>query len=81
MGLQIPCPHCGPREFSEFSFGGEVRELTSPDPRRDFDRVYLHENGAGPQVERWFHAYGCRRWFVIRRDTVENRILPDEGAA
>ena len=81
MGLQIPCPHCGPREFSEFSFGGEVRELASTDSQRDFDRVYLHANAAGPQIERWFHAYGCRRWFVIRRDTVENRVLPDKGAA
>lgn len=81
MGLQIPCPHCGSREFSEFSFGGEVRELASPDSQRDFDRVYLHANAAGPQVERWFHAYGCRRWFTITRDTVENRISPDEGAA
>jgi heterotetrameric sarcosine oxidase delta subunit len=77
MGVQIPCPHCGPREFSEFSFGGEVRELESADPQRDFDRVYLRENAAALQVERWFHAYGCRRWFTIRRDTVDNRVLQD----
>jgi len=80
VGLQIPCPHCGPREFSEFSFGGEVREFACEDPQRDFDRVYLHDNAAGPQLERWFHVYGCRRWFTIRRDTVDNRVLPDEGA-
>ena len=80
MGLQIPCPHCGPREFSEFSFGGEVRELAAADPQRDFDRVTLHRNAAGPQRERWFHAYGCRRWFTIRRDTVDNRVLSDEDA-
>ncbi len=27
-----------------------------------------------PQRERWFHAYGCRRWLTLRRDTVTNRI-------
>jgi heterotetrameric sarcosine oxidase delta subunit len=67
------------REFSEFHFGGEIRDLESPDPQQDFDRVFLHPNIAGPQRERWFHAYGCRRWLTIRRDTVTNQIL--DGAA
>jgi heterotetrameric sarcosine oxidase delta subunit len=79
VGLQIPCPHCGLREFSEFGFGGEVRELESPDLERDFDRVYLNHNAPGPQLERWFHAYGCRRWFTITRDTVTNQILDSAG--
>ena len=26
------------------------------------------------QEERWFHAFGCRRWFQLTRDTVTNRI-------
>jgi heterotetrameric sarcosine oxidase delta subunit len=81
VGLQIPCPHCGLREFSEFGFGGEVRELASPDSERDFDRVYLNDNAPGPQLERWFHAYGCRRWFAITRDTVTNEILDSPGPA
>ena len=24
----------------------------------------------GPQRERWYHAYGCRRWFNVARDSV-----------
>jgi sarcosine oxidase subunit delta len=86
VGLQIPCPHCGLREFSEFGFGGEVRELESPGlerdfAERDFDRVYLNHNAPGPQRERWFHAYGCRRWFTITRDTVTNQVLDSTDAA
>jgi len=81
VGLQIPCPHCGLREYSEFGFGGEVRELESPDLERDFARVYLNDNAPGPQLERWFHAYGCRRWFTIERDTLTNRILEAAGSA
>jgi heterotetrameric sarcosine oxidase delta subunit len=81
VGLQIPCPRCGLREFSEFGFGGEVRELESSDSERDFDRVYLNDNAPGPQVERWFHAYGCRRWFTITRDTVTNQVLDSAGEA
>lgn len=79
LGLRIPCPHCGLRAFSEFGFGGEVRELESPDAERDFERVYLNDNAPGAQRERWFHAYGCRRWFAITRDTTTNRILDSSG--
>ena len=75
MGLQISCPNCGRREYTEFTFGGELRDLESADPQADFERVYLHHNAPGPQPERWFHAYGCRRWFTITRDTVTNAVL------
>lgn len=74
MALNIPCPHCGEREFAEFTFGGELRDTDSPDPESDFRRVYLRDNAAGIQVERWFHLYGCRRWLTLRRDTVTNEI-------
>lgn len=77
VGLQIPCPHCGLRDASEFTFGGELRDLESPDPQADFDRVYLQDNAPGPQEERWFHAYACRRWMTITRDTVTNRFIGD----
>jgi heterotetrameric sarcosine oxidase delta subunit len=70
----IPCPNCGPREHTEFTFGGELRELESADREEDFRRVYLRANAPGPQTERWFHAYGCRRWLTLSRDTVTNEI-------
>lgn len=74
MGVHIPCPHCGSREYTEFAFGGELRDTDSPDIEADFRRVFLRENVAGIQVERWFHTYGCRRWLTLRRDTVTNEI-------
>jgi sarcosine oxidase subunit delta len=76
VSLEVPCPRCGPRPFEEFTFGGELRALSAPGPERDFVRVYLRENAPGPQRERWFHAFGCRRWVTVTRDTVENRIVP-----
>ena len=36
--------------------------------------VYLRENAPGPQEERWYHLYGCRRWLTLTRDTVDNLI-------
>ncbi len=38
--------------------------------------MYLMENTPGPQDERWFHLYGCRRWLDLRRDTVTNALEP-----
>ena len=74
MSMLLTCPTCGPRPFTEFSFGGELRDVTSPDIASDFARVYLHDNAAGPQEERWFHLLGCRRWVTLTRDTGTNRV-------
>lgn len=74
MGLNVPCPTCGPRPFTEFAFGGELRPLEADGVEADFDRVFLRENAAGVQEERWFHLFGCRRWVTARRDTVTNRF-------
>ena len=74
MGVKIPCPHCGRRPYTEFTFGGEFRWPASADPDEDFDRVYLRTNVPGSQRERWFHALGCRRWVTIDRDVAENRV-------
>jgi heterotetrameric sarcosine oxidase delta subunit len=76
VGIKIPCPHCGPRDHSEFAFGGERRPDAASDPDDDFERVYLRRNALGRQEERWFHALGCRRWLTVARDTETNRIEP-----
>jgi len=74
VGLNVPCPTCGPRPFTEFTFGGELRPIEADDADGDFDRVFLRENVDGVQVERWFHLFGCRRWLTLRRDTRTDRI-------
>jgi len=74
VGLNVPCPTCGPRPYTEFAFGGELRPIEAEDANGDFDRVFLRENVDGVQVERWFHLFGCRRWLTVRRDTRTDRI-------
>lgn len=76
MALEVPCPNCGPRPFTELTFGGELRPIEAPDPERDFERVYLRRNAPGAQEERWYHALGCRRWFTATRDQTTNRFVP-----
>ena len=76
--LLIPCPWCGPRNDAEFAPGGEAH-IARPDPHRASDRewgeyLYFRQNRKRPQLERWFHAHGCRRWFNVARDSVTHEI-------
>lgn len=76
--LLIPCPWCGPRNDAEFRGGGEAHvRRPAPDASDTQWGEYLHyrRNVKGLQAERWFHAYGCRRWFNVLRNTVSHEIL------
>jgi sarcosine oxidase subunit delta len=78
VSLMIPCGNCGPRPVEEFRFGDEVVERpATPDPEgeRLVDDAWMLTNAEGPNVERWFHAGGCRRWVTIKRDTRTDRVL------
>ena len=78
--LVITCPHCGPREESEFSCGGEAH-IARPLAENSLtdaefaDYLFLRDNPKGVFLERWRHAAGCRRWFNIVRDTVTHEII------
>lgn len=79
MALEITCPTCGPRSYTEFTYGGAWREIGTEDPDEDFARVFLDPNEAGPQRERWYHLAGCRRWLTLTRDTVTDRVIEGEA--
>ena len=78
--LVITCPHCGPREESEFSCGGEAH-IARPLAENSLtdaefaDYLFLRDNPKGVFLERWRHAAGCRRWFNVVRDTVTHEII------
>ncbi|MDQ3663445.1 MAG: sarcosine oxidase subunit delta [Actinomycetota bacterium] len=81
--ILLPCPWCGPRDASEFGYGGEVR--ARPDPRTATPEqwrayLYLRDNTAGWVTERWYHRTGCRRFVTVERSTVTNEVRPDDGA-
>jgi sarcosine oxidase subunit delta len=59
MSFFLSCPNCGPRDVSEFRYGGEVTPANLP----------------GPQQERWYHRLGCRRWLLAERDVRTNQVL------
>lgn len=75
--IRIPCPFCGIRDHSEFSYGGDGA-ITYPAlgaPLKAWhDAVFLRENICGVQTETWQHVYGCRMWLQIERDTLTHEI-------
>jgi len=76
--MLIPCPWCGPRAQSEFTYGGDATvKQPAPDAPADewFAYVYLRDNPKGPHDELWLHSAGCRTWFKVRRDTRTHDIL------
>ncbi len=84
--LLIPCPWCGPREETEFRYGGEADIARPRDPAALSDAewadyLYLKSNPKGPHRERWNHAHGCRRWFNVERNTATNEIARSDPMA
>jgi len=77
--LKIKCPWCGVRDESEFSYGGEAHIVRPQDPdtlsdEQWGDYLFFRKNPKGLHKEQWLHAYGCRRWFNVVRDTVSYKI-------
>lgn len=76
----IACPHCGPREETEFHYGGQAHVAYPSDTTALSDEewgrfVFFRDNPKGPFAERWVHAGGCRRWFNAVRDTATHQML------
>jgi heterotetrameric sarcosine oxidase delta subunit len=76
--LKIPCPWCGPRDEPEFRWGGEVVVRPGPSPQVSDEQwaeyLFYRENPKGLVRERWLHAFGCRQWFIVVRDTATQEI-------
>ncbi|MEM7172580.1 MAG: sarcosine oxidase subunit delta [Pseudomonadota bacterium] len=78
--IHIPCPWCGPRDETEFTYGGEAGDvMPALDGQSDqvawHAFVHLSENPSGPVSEFWYHGGGCGRWLLVRRDTASYEIL------
>lgn len=73
----FPCPFCGPRDETEFHFGGEA-DNSRPEgenvPARDW-AGYLHmrTNSKGATREIWVHLT-CGEFFVMERNTIDHVV-------
>ena len=75
----LTCPNCGPRNVSEFRFGGEYNPrpadplATSAEQWTDYE--FMRANLQGVQVEWWYHRSGCGLWFLAERHTQTNEVI------
>ena len=75
--LLVPCPNCGPRNSTDLRYVGESRSRPDPNSATAKEwRSYLYERGnpAGRLRETWYCGSGCRRYFLLERDTVTNEF-------
>lgn len=76
--MRIDCPCCGFRDVGEFSLLGDAAPMRANGMDVSLqtmtDYVYLRDNPAGPYRELWYHAFGCRSWLVVDRDTRTHAI-------
>jgi len=78
--LLLTCPWCGPRDETEFHYGGQAHVAYPAVPADLSDEewaayLFYRDNPKGAFAERWLHSTGCRRWFNAVRDTVTYRVL------
>ena len=84
--MLIPCPYCGPRNVTEFTYGGDADVKRPADPAAVSDAewmayLYLRENPRGPHDELWQHSAGCRRWIRVTRNTLTHDVLGSAPAS
>ena len=78
--LQISCPWCGPRDETEYHYGGQAHVPYPEDPAALSEQewaeyLFYRDNPKGAFAERWVHSTGCRRWFNVVRDTRTYRVV------
>ena len=76
----IRCPHCcEEREEEEFGYGGEafVQRPTAPEDETEEswgDYLCMKRNPKGWHWEMWNHSAGCRKFFVVKRNTANHKM-------
>jgi sarcosine oxidase subunit delta len=72
------CPLNGPRNISEFVWGGEVKPMPADadalSDRQWAEYVFLENNTAGVVREWWCHV-PTSYWFIAERNTVTDQIV------
>jgi sarcosine oxidase subunit delta len=76
--MLIPCPYCGPRDSSEFTYSGDAT-VTRPDAANttieDWSNyIYQRTNPVGVHQDYWHHVQGCRLLLKVTRNTLTHAV-------
>ncbi len=78
--LKIFCPYCmSYLEEEDYSYAGEalIARPSIPEEVSDEDwgdYLFMRKNPKGKHIEQWQHSSGCRKFFVVERSTIDNKI-------
>ncbi|MEJ6744427.1 MAG: sarcosine oxidase subunit delta [Parasphingorhabdus sp.] len=73
----LTCPLNGPRNISEFTYGGEFHlmpDQNKTDARQWAEYVFFHDNAAGVVTEWWCHT-ASTFWFLAERNTITDQVI------
>lgn len=73
----LTCPLNGPRNMSEFTYGGEYHptpDHADASAREWAEHVFFHHNTAGVVTEWWYHN-ASSYWFLAERNTLTDEVL------
>lgn len=73
----LSCPINGVRPVSEFAYGGEVRDMPSPESASDAqwaDYVFNRSGAGGIKKEWWCHT-PSNVWFIAERNSLTDEVL------
>lgn len=73
----MTCPLNGPRNISEFSYGGEVRDMPDQNSCSNeewADYVFNKDNQIAIVREWWMHTPSSY-WFIVERHTATDEII------
>ena len=79
----LQCPLNGPRNISEFTYGGEYHPLQDPagsSSREWAEHLFFCDNSAGVVTEWWCHN-ATSFWFLAERNTLTDEIIKTFEAA
>ena len=78
--FEIYCPYCcESRQQGEFTSGEEafIERPKQPAELSDAewaDYVFFRNNEKGVHWEQWVHSFGCRKYFLVQRSTLNHKI-------
>ncbi len=73
----LNCPLNGPRNISEFTYGGEYHpqpDDQTTDTNAWAEYVFFHHNKAGLVLEWWCHTPSSF-WFLAERNTLTDEVI------
>ena len=72
----LNCPLNGPRNISEFAYGGEVQDMPAADAgAREWASYVFFENNTRGLVREWWIHQPTSYWFIAERDTESDEVV------